>query len=57
MSEGKVLLVSKNYVRPDVLEALRRKVLRDLEDGVAVVPIGFDVICIPGGKEETDGAL
>lgn len=54
MSSGKILLCAKPMISPDKLDEVRGKFMKQLAEGVAVVPAGFEVFYIPPEEARFD---
>lgn len=54
MRNGKILLSTKILVSPKELDEVRTKFMKQLAEGVAMVPCGFEMIYIPPDEMRVD---
>lgn len=54
MRDGKIVLQAKIIVSNKELDEVRTKFMKQLDEGVAVVPCGFEVFYIPPDEMRVD---
>lgn len=54
MRNGKIVLSTKIIVSPAELDKVRTKFMKQLAEGVAVVPSGFEILYIPPEEMRVD---